>query len=406
MQAVLQKIIFVSSSVFVLSSDLYDNSSRIQDLVSSFCPYTSFCHSPAKHKTNNQQTNSCCVDCSCEDDCWKYETCCPDKEIIPNNLPVVPCKAPLIKPTKNDTNSSYNWLEEVGPTRYRVEDRCPPGEKNITLIQKCSRPINGSLEDFVWVSDKVSGKIYQNRHCAYCNGVTELTNWLLRIFCSRIMTLETSTILDALLSSSCGTHNEVPKIEEVRAEAFACHITTTNECNMTGLWKTYDAAIAKACKASYWPYFHESTTPGLVTSFRNVFCFLCNSMTVSLPSDLKVCKLRSYSGGRSEWISSFSALLDIDDYLNLNRKTQYWNRCDINEVWDDYMVSCFQANTQRRHYENTPIHIYIENFTSQNWKISDKNSDVFHITAQNIDCGYSLEPHRRGGSNESHNLCF
>ena len=29
-----------------------------------------------------------------------------------------------------------------------------------------------------------------------------------------------------------------------------------------------------------------------------------------------------------------------------------------------------------------------------------KNSDISHITAQNIDCGYSLEPPRRGGSNE------
>ena len=31
-------------------------------------------------------------------------------------------------------------------------------------------------------------------------------------------------------------------------------------------------------------------------------------------------------------------------------------------------------------------------------KISDKNSDIFHISDQNIDRGYSLEP-RRGGSN-------
>ena len=31
---------------------------------------------------------------------------------------------------------------------------------------------------------------------------------------------------------------------------------------------------------------------------------------------------------------------------------------------------------------------------------SDKNSDIFHISAQIIDCGYSLEPSRRGGSNE------
>ena len=29
-----------------------------------------------------------------------------------------------------------------------------------------------------------------------------------------------------------------------------------------------------------------------------------------------------------------------------------------------------------------------------------KNSDIFHISAQNIDCGYSLEPPWRGGSNE------
>ena len=29
-----------------------------------------------------------------------------------------------------------------------------------------------------------------------------------------------------------------------------------------------------------------------------------------------------------------------------------------------------------------------------------KNSAIFHISAQNIDCGYSLEPPRRGGSNE------
>ena len=29
-----------------------------------------------------------------------------------------------------------------------------------------------------------------------------------------------------------------------------------------------------------------------------------------------------------------------------------------------------------------------------------KNSDILHISAQNIDWGYSLEPPRRGGSNK------
>ena len=42
----------------------------------------------------------------------------------------------------------------------------------------------------------------------------------------------------------------------------------------------------------------------------------------------------------------------------------------------------------------TRLFKYIENFTSKNWKFSDEYSDIFHISAQNIDCGYSLEPPR------------
>ena len=43
---------------------------------------------------------------------------------------------------------------------------------------------------------------------------------------------------------------------------------------------------------------------------------------------------------------------------------------------------------------------YIEYFTSKNKKNQVKNSDIYYISAQNIDCRYSLEPPRRGGSNE------
>ena len=54
----------------------------------------------------------------------------------------------------------------------------------------------------------------------------------------------------------------------------------------------------------------------------------------------------------------------------------------------------------RIHYENMPIQIYTEIFTTEKWKFSDKKSDIFHISAQNLDCGYSFEPPRWGGSNE------
>ena len=51
------------------------------------------------------------------------------------------------------------------------------------------------------------------------------------------------------------------------------------------------------------------------------------------------------------------------------------------------------------HYENTPIQIYRKFHLQKNENFQIKNSDIFYISAQNIDCRYSLEPPRRGGSN-------
>ena len=58
------------------------------------------------------------------------------------------------------------------------------------------------------------------------------------------------------------------------------------------------------------------------------------------------------------------------------------------------------------HYKTTPIQIN-RKFHLQKWKIFRlKLWYIFHISAQSIDCGYSLEPPRRGGSNEYPHLCF
>ena len=53
------------------------------------------------------------------------------------------------------------------------------------------------------------------------------------------------------------------------------------------------------------------------------------------------------------------------------------------------------------HITKTRLFKHIENLTSKKWNFSDKKkSYIFQISTQNIDCGYSLEPPRRGGSNE------
>ena len=75
----------------------------------------------------------------------------------------------------------------------------------------------------------------------------------------------------------------------------------------------------------------------------------------------------------------------------------------------DFSVLTFKSNCQLTgnswpvalpYITKTCLFKYTENFTTKKWKFAEKKSDIFHISAQNIDCGYSLEPPRRGGSNE------
>ena len=82
-------------------------------------------------------------------------------------------------------------------------------------------------------------------------------------------------------------------------------------------------------------------------------------------------------------------LLFTDETKGINQIAQH----DLSLLLGAYKVR-FLNITKTRLFK------YIENFTTKKGKFSDKNSNIFHISAQNIDCGYSLEPPRRGGSNE------
>ena len=62
-------------------------------------------------------------------------------------------------------------------------------------------------------------------------------------------------------------------------------------------------------------------------------------------------------------------------------------------------MKVFFSSEKYQYITKTRLFKYIENLTSKNWKFSYKKS-IFHISAQNIDCGYSLELPHWGGSNE------
>ena len=106
------------------------------------------------------------------------------------------------------------------------------------------------------------------------------------------------------------------------------------------------------------------------------------------------CKLLFISICLCDLIWSISTLVKLNR-LGINRNT-----CMLN--WIQHFLK--GRKTQVRLGDNitkTCLFKYIENCTSKNRKFSDKKRRyIFHISAQNIDCGYSIEPPRRGGSKE------
>ena len=111
------------------------------------------------------------------------------------------------------------------------------------------------------------------------------------------------------------------------------------------------------------------------------------------------------------WKSAYS-------FLKVEMWIMWWIKWDVNLWYGGWNVEktsncvcgwCDESNVEmwrcgnpilRCHYENTPMQICRKFHLQKTEKIQIKTSDIFHISAQNIDCGYSLEPPRRGGSNE------
>ena len=94
---------------------------------------------------------------------------------------------------------------------------------------------------------------------------------------------------------------------------------------------------------------------------------------------------------------------------NLRKLSLLFENCDLSSVILDFLenLSAFKMVvikyqvmkaliTKTYLYNVDPLkpHIYIVKLGFTGVYI------IFHISAQNIDCGYSLEPPRRGGSNE------
>lgn len=301
----------------------FDGRQLARDVASRLCPYTNFCHVNSSQVITSNSFHSCCAPCYCNDDCWELNNCCPDKE--PPDFPprVMPCLWSVVLYDISFKNTDEKY--------YRIVNECPESFQNTTVGLKCNGTVETDLEDFVWVSDTVTGRIFKNQHCAVCYNLTKYDHWQIKVKCSGEVEINYASWQNLFSSEKCYIINKPPNKEFnifTRYECFRRSKHTYNSCNATGLWKEFDYDIEHACLLSTWPYYQLGKMQAV-----NVFCKLCNT---GGPADISTFCLDGKLGDLSS--QPFSILLNMDE-KSATKETPEKTICKVDEVIDEYKVS-------------------------------------------------------------------
>ena len=317
--------------IFVISlNENLDVTTFINSYGPTVCPYTNFCHTKATETLNNDTHMPCCLPCSCEENCWRIGNCCPDRNVTDFEFPELKCIDTMVKRRAND-NSLYAGYT-VGIQRYRVKDSCLGSENNETLIKLCTEDDKTTIEKYTWVSEKSSGRIFQNRYCALCNNVTDFVEWQIRTRYWPTLFSNISQLLKSIFSDHSVLTTEVPVIQLKLAEMYRCLIPQVSKCNESGLWRHFDETIVRACEMYESPIFIPDHIR--IYTYKNIYCYICNVEFVRI--DNTVCanwEIESKDIGHD-----FSALIDFRRFQQDHEETNN-AVCHVEEVYDMFMVS-------------------------------------------------------------------
>ena len=226
-------VIFYAYVLLMSAAISWDRTEFVKNVGKEICPYTNFCHTNATKALKDDSKMACCLPCDCTETCWKEGICCPDKfepDSVPSSLE---CRQTMVK------QSVYNKLKyngiKFGIPRYRISVSCPSSEANATVVEKCDAKNISSIEDYIWVSETGSGRIFQNRYCAYCNGVTSFVEWNIRATEPDLLYSNFSFLPQFIHSASLQLTTEVPKREADVAERYKCYAPEYSRCNQTGI---------------------------------------------------------------------------------------------------------------------------------------------------------------------------
>ena len=296
----------------VTETDVYVNKT-----LSNLCPYMNFCHRNASKVFEDDEHKPCCAPCSCEDDCFELESCCPDKVSSHPQAAPLTCKETEVKRLGSVSGPSFYPV-------YRVVDTCPVGERNLTLVQKCRGENRTDIKDYQWVSDKRTGRIFQNHYCARCHDYNQIEVWDIQTQCIQALQAGFKYVANILMNVvDCNIINVAPDSFETLVQKYICSDEKgVPKCNEIGASLNH----SDACATIWLPYVNKNNI------YKNVYCYMCSDY-FEFESVPEVCEK---SDGEYRTDTNFQLLLNFGNLKDEDDSDA--TVCDIDEIFDIRLV--------------------------------------------------------------------
>lgn len=196
----------------------------------------------------------------------------------------------LFEDTRNTNSSekSYDVFQRIRELaqhypQYLTIDTCDDNFKDEEIIKKCLDKDSLDIEVYIPVSS-TKGNVYRNYYCAKCNGENFSKRWDITTDCVQLY----------LVSS---LPNNISRLFEMTHDCIITFVPSTwidqdsskceppavldgqniNGCNLTGSWKQYDPKLESLCLTMEHMARYDVLIGGNRTSFKNVFCYMCNT---------------------------------------------------------------------------------------------------------------------------------
>ena len=255
-------------SVVIVMVVTVRSSTNLQELIYD-CNVPPSCINTDLHRLNyslytDYERNTCCLGCTCSEDCKVKRDCCYDA-----NVDFQTDKKYRNERKETCVQTVTNNVHRLHPlynNSFLMIDGCPPGYTG-DVVESCLNNTNTDIMHTTPVYSDTTVLNYKNTFCAYCNGETEeLVPWLITTNClSYIYNTELTDEKDCFAYWS-------PAVPE---NATPCYSETLVISHCPSNTKS---PYAKLCEEQ--PYI---PIQGYSAWYKNKYCFYCSKhITVTL----------------------------------------------------------------------------------------------------------------------------